>query len=131
MLKETLLILKQKKDFSILLVEDEIMILQLMQRIMERMCNDVEIANDGLEAWNICQKRSFSIIVTDLNMPNMNGVELIKKIKAINPSQLIIVITAFRQEIEIEEAKKYGAIAILEKPFSLELFLGAIKSSVH
>ncbi|MDO8454157.1 MAG: response regulator [Sulfurimonas sp.] len=96
--------------------------------MMERMCGNVAIANDGLEAWNIYQNRSFSIIVTDLNMPNMNGVELIKKIKAINPNQLIIVITAFRQEVEIEEAKKYGASIILEKPFSLESFLDVIKN---
>lgn len=128
MLKETLFILKQKKDFSVLLVDDEIMILKLMQRMMERICDNVVIANDGLEAWNIYQNHSFSIIVTDLNMPNMNGVELIKKIKAINPNQLIIVITAFSQEIEIEEAKKYGANVILEKPFSLESFLDAIKN---
>ena len=128
MWKETLFVLKQKKDFSILLVDDEIMILKPMQRMMERMCGDVVTANDGSEAWNIYQNRSFSIIVTDLNMPNMNGVELIKKIKAINPNQLIIVITAFRQEVEIEDAKKYGASVILEKPFSLESFLDVIKN---
>ena len=123
MLKDKLEKYSQNENFSILIVEDEIMILKPMEKIMKYISKQVMTANDGLQGWELYQKNSFSLVVTDLQMPNMSGSELVKNIKTLNPNQLIIVITAFREGFEVEEAKKNGADFILEKPFSLATFL--------
>ena len=129
MLLDKINALKNKEDFSILFAEDEVMVSKPMQKILERLCNDVVVAYDGLEAWELYEQRDFTIVITDLQMPNMNGAELVEKIRSSNnPHQIIIVVTAFREGLEYEQVKSLNADIILEKPFSLQSFLDAITS---
>lgn len=128
MLKEKLSKLKENKDFSILLVEDEKMVLKAMENMMRRVSDKVVSANDGSQGWELYQQNPFSVVVTDLQMPNMGGAELVKNIKTLNPKQVIIVVTAFRDGLEIDKARQNGADFILEKPFSLMAFLDALES---
>ena len=121
--------LRNKENFSILFAEDEMMVSKPMQDILKRLCNDVVVTYDGLEAWEIYQQRDFTIVVTDLQMPNMNGAELVEKIRtASKPNQIIIVVTAFREGWEYEQVKSLNADVILQKPFSLQAFLEAVTS---
>jgi len=121
--------LRNKENFSILFAEDEVMVSKPMQDILKRLCNDVVVTYDGLEAWEIYQQRDFTIVVTDLQMPNMNGAELVEKIRtASKPNQIIIVVTAFREGLEYEQVKSLNADVILQKPFSLQAFLEAVSS---
>ena len=129
MLLDKINALKNKEDFSILFAEDEVMVSKPMQKILERLCNDVVVAYDGLEAWELYEQRDFTVVITDLQMPNMNGAELVEKIRSSNnPHQIIIVVTAFREGLEYEQVKSLNADIILEKPFSLQSFLDAITS---
>ena len=127
MLKETVDNFRSKKFFSLLLVEDELMVSKPMKKFLERLCDDVELASDGVEAWELYQKKSFSVVVTDLQMPNMNGAELIAKIKELNPQQAIVVVTAYREGKEYEKAQGLGVDYILKKPFSLQAFVDVLK----
>ena len=129
MLLDRINALKNKENFSILFAEDEVMVSKPMQKILERLCNDVVVAYDGLEAWELYEQRDFTVVITDLQMPNMNGAELVEKIRSSNnPHQIIIVVTAFREGLEYEQVKSLNADIILEKPFSLQSFLDAITS---
>ena len=129
MLLDRINALKNKENFSILFAEDEVMVSKPMQKILERLCNDVVVAYDGLEAWELYEQRDFTVVITDLQMPNMNGAELVEKIRSSNnPHQIIIVVTAFREGLEYEQVKSLNADIILEKPFSLQSFLEAITS---
>ena len=129
MLLDKINALKNKEDFSILFAEDEVMVSKPMQKILERLCNDVVVAYDGLKAWELYEQRDFTVVITDLQMPNMNGAELVEKIRSSNnPHQIIIVVTAFREGLEYEQVKSLNADIILEKPFSLQSFLEAITS---
>jgi YesN/AraC family two-component response regulator len=130
MLEDLLATLKQKKNFSILFVEDEAMIRKPMQNMMQRLCNEVISASDGVEALSIYQQRHFSVVITDLQMPNMNGAELIKNIRLINPNQIIIVITAYRDGEEIRQAQEFGINHIVAKPLSLSSFISVMKEVV-
>lgn len=130
MLEDLLVALKQKKNFSILYVEDEAMIRKPMQNLMQRLCKDVISASDGAEALEIYQRQVFNIVITDLHMPNMNGVELIKNIRRINPNQIIIVITAYRDGPELKEAEEYGIDYIITKPLSFSTFVSVMKDIV-
>lgn len=119
--------LKEKKDFSILYVEDEVMIRTPMYNLIRRMCSDVVVASDGVEGLTFYRERPFSIVVTDLQMPNMNGAELIKEIRSINPHQIIAIVTAYRDGDELRQAKEFGIDYILSKPISLPAFIEIMK----
>jgi YesN/AraC family two-component response regulator len=101
-----------------------------MQNMMQRLCSEVISASDGVEALSIYQQRPFSVVITDLQMPNMNGAELIKNIRLINPNQIIIVITAYRDGEEIRQAQQFGVDYIVAKPLSLSSFISVMKEVV-
>lgn len=130
MLDDLLNTIKEKENFSILFVEDEAMIRKPMQNMMQRLCSDVVSACDGVEALEIYKKRPFSVVITDLQMPNMNGAELNKNIREINHEQLIVIITAYRDGEEIKKAQQYGVDYIIEKPLSLTSFIEVMKKVV-
>ncbi len=120
--------LRERSDFSILFAEDEPMIQKPMATIMQKVCDDVVITSDGLEAWQCYQEREFSIVITDLQMPHMDGAQLIQHIKSVNPSQLIAVVTAYRDGEEIEKAKELGVDYVVLKPLSLAMFFEMMES---
>jgi YesN/AraC family two-component response regulator len=128
MLAEIIERFKSKSDFSLLLVEDEMMVAKPMQKILERFCSNVSVAYDGEQGWELYQQKSFAVVVTDLQMPHMNGADLIEKIKQINPNQSIMVVTAFREGPEFEKAQRCGVDYILKKPFSVSAFAEALDS---
>ncbi|MDP3266992.1 MAG: response regulator [Sulfuricurvum sp.] len=130
MLEDLLNSIKEKKNFSILFVEDEVMIRKPMQNMMQRLCNEIVSVCDGVEALEIYNKRPFSVVITDLQMPNMNGAELCKNIRKINPEQLIVIITAYRDGQEIKQAQQYGVDYIIEKPLSIASFIEVMKKVV-
>jgi CheY-like chemotaxis protein len=87
---------KNKGNMKILLAEDDAIIRMVIKQYFSN--NDIEVitANDGLEALNKYNRapRSFDLIITDIMMPMMNGIDLASKIKEENPSIPIVVITA-------------------------------------
>ena len=118
-LKKSLL---QHRELSILYVDDEISIRDQMKKVLSRIFDDVSVAFDGQDAIKQFSLRKFDIIVTDVQMPNMNGIELTREILKINPDQKIIITTAFNQDSELVEIKNMGIKNIIEKPVSLTKF---------
>ena len=81
---------------------------------------EVDIANDGLEAWNLLKSNNYKIVFTDFEMPNMNGLELLTSIKknlATKNTNVIMLSMVSNSDI-IDKALRLGAIAYLVKPFS-------------
>jgi two-component system chemotaxis response regulator CheY len=76
-------------------------------------------AEDGLEAWEILQKNpDIDVVITDWNMPNMNGLELVKKIRAVNKKIPIIMVTTEGGKKEVILALKAGVNNYIVKPFT-------------
>jgi len=77
-------------------------------------------AEDGISAYQLWEKERFKLVITDLNMPNMNGIELIKKIRSVEFSAetYIIVLTAYNDEIHIDQSFDGGADDFLGKPYN-------------
>ncbi len=72
-----------KKPVKRILVVDDSMTVREVERKLLRQCGyEVDIAVDGLDAWNILHKNSYELVITDVDMPRMNGIELVEKIKA-------------------------------------------------
>lgn len=114
-----LAILKEK---TVLSVDDDPATCKVMNVMLKHFFNKVFIAQDGKEALEIYEKQSPDIIITDIEMPVMGGIELLRKIKAINPLKPVIIVTAY--EDETHEAK--NADAILIKPIARNDLLEAI-----
>jgi DNA-binding NtrC family response regulator len=104
----------------ILIVEDE----EKMRRILEIMLSEdgyrIDTAEDGLKALSLCEKNSYSLIVTDLKMAPMDGLTLMKKLRRVSPDLPVIVVTAFGSVETAVEAMKGGAFDYITKPFDRE-----------
>ena len=110
------------KKTKILLVDDEEIVLAGWQEVLESSGYDVRTALSGREALEIAYKEKPDIVFTDLVMPDMNGIEVCKKIKSEDRSKEIIVvmITGMLEETLKERSFEAGADHFLRKPCKIE-----------
>lgn len=111
-----------KKDIlplSVMYVEDEIVILRSVTTMMGRKIKDVYIATDGKIGLDIFKKHKPQIVVTDIKMPVMNGLDMIEKIKEIEPSTKFIVVSAYGETNYFIRSIELGVHGFILKPVSL------------
>lgn len=105
----------------ILLCDDEIHILRAAEFKLKKAGYDVQIANDGQEAWEAIQQQTPDMLITDCQMPRLDGFGLIERVRA-NPATAsipIFMLTAKGFELSHEElATKWNVMAVVAKPFS-------------
>lgn len=109
------------KDYTILVVEDNEELLDLMSRLLRKKYN-VLTANNGKQAWNIIQKQELDIVITDVMMPVMDGIELTQTIKqSTDYGQLpVVMLTAKTSDEDRNAAFGIGADEYIIKPFNIE-----------
>ncbi len=104
------------KKGNLLIVDDEEKLLKRLKFNLEDLSDKTFTADNGLEALEIIKKNEIHCIVCDINMPKMNGVEVIKSIRAQGNKVPFIFYTAHGNEELMLEAVKYGAFDFLNKP---------------
>jgi CheY-like chemotaxis protein len=117
---------------DILLCDDEVHILRAVEFKLSGAGHRVRCARNGREAWQHIERQAPDLLVTDLQMPEMNGYELIQRVRA-NPAtaQLpIILLTAKALEIAEGEAVRFSLARILTKPFSPKALLQLIEATL-
>jgi chemosensory pili system protein ChpA (sensor histidine kinase/response regulator) len=117
------------KEPEILVVEDDPETLDLITIILERQDYRVVVAHDGLTALDVVALRNPSLIITDVRMPRIDGVELIRKVRAMGVTQRftpILAVTAFQLE-HATEAIEAGASHVLGKPFDEHELIACVK----
>ena len=105
----------------VLLCDDEIHILRAAELKVSRAGYEVQIARDGQEAWEIILQNQPDVLVTDVQMPRMDGFELSRRIRGNETTKdlPILMLTAKGFELEQQELmEKWGIVDILAKPFS-------------
>jgi len=107
----------EKGNIRILIVDDEEDILQALKTHLEIDGFYVDVANSALRALEMIEDQAFHIILTDINMPKMDGLELLEKIKALRGETIVIMITAYTSLIKVLNSRIYGAADYLLKPF--------------
>ena len=103
---------------KILLVDDEIEIKEINKRYLEQGGYDIDIANDGKEALEKYKRNKYSLIITDIMMPNMDGYDLISEVQYLDAEQPFLFITAKTTEPDKIYALSMGADDYIVKPFS-------------
>ena len=115
----------------VLLCDDDTPILHAAEIKIRRAGFDVQCATDGLEAWELIQQSPPDILVTDLQMPRMDGIELSRRVRD-NPATAelpILMLTAKGFEAAHRaNAEKWGVMAVLPKPFSPRELVRCIQS---
>ena len=116
----------------ILVVDDEPNMLRLLKTIlMDRTGYEVATTNNPLEVSKLLQEQPYDLVVTDLKMPLVDGIDLIDIIKKINADLPIIIITAYGTIETAEEAIQKGAYDFITKPFRKETILITIKRALE
>jgi two-component system response regulator HydG len=104
------------EQLSILVVDDEQHIRQTLQAILERKKYKVTVADDGQAALEIVRQQPIDLILTDLKMPQMDGLQLLKAAKMLAPEIEVILITAYGEVGTAVEAMRNGAFHFITKP---------------
>jgi DNA-binding NtrC family response regulator len=116
----------------ILVVDDEPNMLRLLKTIlMDKTGYEVTTTNNPLEVSKLLQESHYDLVVTDLKMPLVDGIDLIGIVKNIDATMPIIVITAYGTIETAEEAIQKGAYDFITKPFRKEAILITIKRALE
>jgi DNA-binding NtrC family response regulator len=115
---------------KILVVDDEEVIREGLRRLMEADGLSVESAASGHQALTLMQTVDFDLVVTDLKMPGMSGIEVLKTIKILQPEVPVIIITGYSTVDTAVEAMKCGAFDYLPKPFTPDQIMEKVKTAL-
>ena len=105
---------------KILIVDDEQSMRDVLSIMLTRAGYTVTAASDGEEAIASLEKELFDLVITDLKMPKVGGLEILKAVKEASPESVVLIITAFATAESAVEAMKMGAYDYLTKPFEVE-----------
>ena len=106
-----------------LIVDDEELYRKALERILTRVGHNVITARDATEALVAIAEHSIDLVLSDIQMPGINGLELVRQIREIDPDLPCIVITGYGSAEQSVEALRAGAFWYLEKPFDQGLSL--------
>jgi len=116
----------------ILVIDDEVDMLSLIRLILtEKTDYEIITTNNPLEVSNLLNEKKFDVIVTDLKMPIMDGLDVVDAIRKQDALVPIIIITAYGSVESAEEAVKKGAFDYITKPFRQEQLLISLKRALE
>jgi CheY-like chemotaxis protein len=114
---------------KILVVDDELLIRKLFEEAFSSIGYTVRTAESGEDALKILDKESIHVIFLDLNMPGMNGMELCRRIRNLNPMAIIHAVTGYASLFEIHACREAGFDDYFIKPVALEELFKAAESA--
>lgn len=118
------------KRVRILIVDDEEVVRLSYYRILSEGSDDVVMVNDGAAALELMESRSFDVVLCDLRMPGMDGISVLKSIKARWPQTEVIMITGYASLETAKEAVRMGAHDYLSKPVGPEEVIKATSAAM-
>jgi DNA-binding NtrC family response regulator len=120
------------KMAQILIVDDEVDMLALLAMIItDKSTHKATTTNNPLEIPKLIQEGAFDLLITDLKMPGMDGIELIAEVRKIDKAIPILIITAYGSVESAEDAIHKGAYDYITKPFRKEQILIAINRALE
>lgn len=114
----------------VLVIDDEAIVRVSCKRVLEPQGYEVEVTERGADALRMLQERQFDIVITDLLMPDMDGLEVLKRIKESWPEMPVIIITGYGTVSTAVQAVKLGAYDVVEKPFTPETILQVVERAL-
>jgi len=115
----------------ILIVDDERDIRQLLREMLSLEGHEVVEATNGAEALARLRDASFDLVVTDVRMPSLSGMELLRRVREVSPSTEVIVATAYAELDTAIECMRAGAFDLLRKPFNLQELFSCVSRALE
>ena len=112
--------MRKDKPIRVLVVDDEQLVRDLLVSYLDSIGFVVETAQDGLKGLEKYTGGDFDLVITDLSMPNMDGLELMKELREIDDEAVVLMITGYPTIGTAVEAIKQGAADYITKPFTLD-----------
>ncbi len=124
------------RSHKILIIEDDILVGETLKNLLNKFGYEVSIASVGLAALDLASRENFALIISDIRMPGMNGIETLKAIRVLRlefglPRLPEIIMTAFPEGTTREDADRMGIDDFILKPFSISTFLAAVRKHVE
>ena len=119
------------RKITILVVDDEITIRKTVEKLLNRDGYKVLTAENGYEAVKAVENEFIDMVITDVNMPGIDGIETIKRIKEISPKLKIMIMTGMETTTTLIEAIRIGVNDYIYKPFEVEEFRHRIKKNIE
>jgi two-component system response regulator AtoC len=114
----------------VLIVDDEEQMRELLAKVLEKNGYQVTTAGDGGQALALLEKEPMDLVVTDVRMPGLDGMEALRAIKELSPEIVVIIMTAFGSIDQAVQAVKEGAYDYINKPFKIDEILLTIKKAL-
>ena len=113
-------IVTQARAARILVVDDERSMREMLEILLRREGHDVRVAENGTRAVALLQSQPFDMLISDVKMPDVSGIEVLRTAKQVNEQIIGIMITAYGSKDSIQEVLRLGAADYLDKPFNVE-----------
>lgn len=131
-LKSLLDSIKEKaKKISILYVEDDEKLQEHMNTFLNKIFDNADVVSNGREGLEKYNKNRYDIVITDINMPEMDGFALIEKIFKTNPNQCVIIVSAYTEPEYLEKSKQLGVSEYISKPVDFGELLNVLQTTVN
>jgi len=117
-------------EFSILIVDDDTNLLSVLKTLFAE-SHEVTTCSDGSEAVEICKRRHFDVVLSDIIMPGASGLEVLKQARKSDPNTIVILITGFASLETAIDAIREGAYDYITKPFKLEQLKNVVKNALE
>ena len=119
----------KKEKLKILLVDDEKEFVESLSERLELRNLEADIAYDGEQALDALKEGKHDLMVLDLRMPGIDGIEVLRQAKKRNPDVQVVVLTGHGTEKDEKQAKKLGAFAFLKKPTDIDQLVGTLNKA--
>jgi len=130
-MKQSIELKNLAQNISVIYVEDNVELRENMAMYLQKLFNDVRVGCNGKEGLALYEERPCDIIISDILMPVMNGVEMLKVIKQSNPSQRMIITSAYTESEFFLEAIKLGVTSYIIKPIDYTQMIDVLLSTVR
>ncbi|RAS73038.1 response regulator [Priestia endophytica] len=114
----------------ILIVDDQYGIRILLTEVLQKEGYKTLQASNGFEAIDIAKERTPDLVLLDMKIPGMDGIEILKRLKELDDTVKVIIMTAYGELDMIQEAKDLGALTHFAKPFDIDEIRQAVKKYI-
>jgi DNA-binding NtrC family response regulator len=114
-----------------LVIDDEQIVLDSVSKILEEDGYAVETTLSGREGIDLALEREYEVVLTDIRMPDIGGMRVLRDVRRIKPKLPVVMITAYATVKSAVQAMKLGANDYLEKPFTPEQLVTAVKNAIR